>query len=128
MLSPLPSHELGRWERKNAGVSLLSAVALLVCIPADLEGECDVHFSRLHFSPVQCLQTEWGGGRKGCRWVLISEAVCLVCMLGVGSESASDVLFHVFGFSIFLEQGTGGEDFGGRLPSAVALFCTHDSV
>ena len=80
------------------------------------------------FPPFNSYELGGGGGRKGCRWVLISEAVCLVCMLGVGSESASDALFHVFGFSIFLEQGTGGEDFGGRLPSAVALFCTHDSV
>ena len=115
-----------------------------------LRGQVRGTFFSSALPSVQFIQTG-RKGIKGCRRLLISEAALLVCMRGVGSGSASDVMFRTFlpsthgggafsmyanesrgqaeatcflpavGHSNFLEPGSGIGGFGCSLPSAPAF-------
>ena len=62
VLPPFASHVLGGGgggRGGGSGVSLLSAAALLVCMPADREGKCVGHCSLLRFH--HSVYTDWVG-------------------------------------------------------------------
>ena len=88
--------------------SLPSAAALLVCTPADREGERAEHFFN-EFSPIN-IPGAGGGGRVRSRF-LPSSAALLVCMpIGREGKRAEYILFS-FRRLIFLEQGVRGRVF-----------------
>ena len=103
---------------------LLSLAALLVCMPADREGERVGHsnFLRLYRSNF----TDWvvGGGRKGCRRLLLSEAALLVYMPAGRKASTRDFFW---GFPVqVLRTGCWGRKRGYRRLSTLsgrALVC-----
>ena len=84
-------------------------------MPADREGERVGHsnFLRLYRSNF----TDWvvGGGRKGCRRLLLSEAALLVYM--PAGRKARGTFFWAFPFK-FYGLGAGGEkeDIGVSIP------------